>query len=622
MIAARTNEGILELLLDSYPAAIAVFDCEMRHINCNNRWLADHHLELADVLGKPFYAVFPDTSEHWRDVHRRVLEGEVRRSDLEAFQRADGTADWIAWQMMPWRDDRGSIGGAILFSEVVGTPLSSRQWAHTIDCEHALLIDNAPGHAICLLDLEGRVAAWNAGAERIYGWTTQEITGKLHDTFFTEQDRRTGLPRALLMLAKTEPVRHLKSWRVRKDGTKFRVDSSLSLIRDESGKEIGFGAVIRDLTDDDLQHGNSQAYEAYIHSIVETVPDAMITIDERGIIEIFSAAAERLFKYTSEEVVGRNVSMLMPQPDADLHAGYLAHYLATGERRIIGKMRRVLGKRKDGSIFPHELYVGEALGGGRRVFIGFVRDLTTREERDAKLRDIQADLFRVSRVVTAGTLATALAHEINQPLTAIANYVQTASAIADEISGPHADIVRLALDEAGREALRAGEIIHRLRAFIQRGELERSIEPVSDIVADACALLSDRGGAQSRIICEIPDGLSSVLVDRVQIQQVLINLVRNSLDATGGKGRITISAQKHDSMIRITVEDDGPGIPAGKEHQVLEPFISSKPTGIGLGLAICRTIVEAHGGMLWCENAPEGGARFHFLLPAVEKAGD
>jgi PAS domain S-box-containing protein len=171
-------------------------------------------------------------------------------------------------------------------------------------------------------------------------------------------------------------------------------------------------------------HEVVKSREAHLEAILATVPDAMVVIDERGLIQSFSATAERLFGWTAQDVQGRNVSMLMPAPYRQEHDGYLARYLTTGERRIIGLGRIVVGQRKEGTTFPMELAVGEVLLGGRRQFVGFVRDLSNRQENERLLHEVQSELLHVSRLSTMGEMASALAHELNQPLSAMANYLQ------------------------------------------------------------------------------------------------------------------------------------------------------------------------------------------------------
>ena len=239
------------------------------------------------------------------------------------------------------------------------------------------------------------------------------------------------------------------------------------------------------------------AREAHVKSILDTIPDAMIVIDERGIMQSFSAAAERLFGYRAAEVLGKNVKMLMPAPYREGHDGYLLRYLKTGERRIIGIGRVVVGERRDGSTFPLELNVGEMKTGNQRFFTGFIRDLTESQKNEARLQELQAELVHVSRLTAMGEMASALAHELNQPLSAIANYMKGSRRLLEDSSDERATILREAMDKAAEQALRAGQVIRRLRDFVARGESERRVEDVKKLVEEASALAlvgaKDRG---------------------------------------------------------------------------------------------------------------------------------
>ncbi len=226
---------------------------------------------------------------------------------------------------------------------------------------------------------------------------------------------------------------------------------------------------------------------ALLRSILETVPDAMVVIDHHGIVKSFSSAAERLFGYSPAEVLGQNVKMLMPSPYRDQHDGYLGRYLTTGERRIIGIGRVVVGQRKDGSTFPMELSVGEVRQDGHRLFTGFVRDLTERQQTERRLQELQEGLQHVSRLRSMGQMAAALAHELNQPLTATANYVRAALRLIEQPE-PNIARVRQAMNLAAQQTLRSGEIIRRLRAFVSRGEVSRRPESVAKLIEEASAL--------------------------------------------------------------------------------------------------------------------------------------
>ncbi len=360
--------------------------------------------------------------------------------------------------------------------------------------------------------------------------------------------------------------------------------------------------------------------EAHLASILDTVPDAMVLIDEAGLVRSFSSTAQRLFGWTSEEMFGQNVSRLMPEPYRSAHDGYLQRYYATGERRIIGLGRVVIGERKDGSTFPMELSVGEIRTGRERYFTGFVRDLTETQRTQARLQELQGELVHIARLTSMGEMASALAHEINQPLSAIANYLKGGRRLLEEPQLDR-DMLDGALDKAGEQALRAGAIIRRLRDFVARGETERQVESLHRMVEEAAALAligARELGIDVRF--DYDAAVDRVLADRVQVQQVIVNLIRNAIEAMQDRDRreLTINVGRAGQNALVTVTDTGAGIASEIADNLFAPFVTTKRDGMGVGLSISRTIIEAHGGRLWAEPTAGGGATFKFTLKIVE----
>jgi two-component system sensor kinase FixL len=360
---------------------------------------------------------------------------------------------------------------------------------------------------------------------------------------------------------------------------------------------------------------------AHLRSILETVPDAMVVIDERGVIQSFSATAERLFGFTAAEVQGLNVGLLMPAPYRHEHDGYLGHYLTTGERKIIGVGRVVVGQRRDGSTFPMERSVGEVMLEGKRQFIGFVRDLTQRQEREHLLHEVQSELLHISRLSTMGEMASALAHELNQPLSAVANYLQGSKRLLQNSPDPRASTIMEALDKASEQAVRAGQVIHRLRDFVARGETEKRIESIKRLVEEASALALVAAKDHSvRMNLQLDPSCDLVLVDRVQIQQVLLNLLRNGLEAMQNSERrelLVSTGPAENDMVAVDVADTGSGISADVASRLFQPFVTTKRQGMGVGLSISRTIIQSHGGEITVEPNPGGGTIFRFTLRGV-----
>jgi two-component system sensor kinase FixL len=313
----------------------------------------------------------------------------------------------------------------------------------------------------------------------------------------------------------------------------------------------------------------------------------------------------------------------MPAPHREAHDGYLQRYYHTGERRIIGIGRIVVGERKDGSTFPMELAVGEMRGKDGRYFTGFIRDLTERQEAERRLQEMQAELVHVSRLTALGEMASALAHELNQPLSAISNYVTgSRQLLAREGSDP--EKVRDALERASEQALRAGQIIRRLREFVARGETDKEVERLPKLLEEASALALV-GAREHGVLVrfDLDPAAELVIADKVQVQQVVLNLIRNAIDAMEGSARreLRIATHGKGDMIEVEVADTGPGISDEVAQRLFHPFVTTKETGMGIGLSISRTIIESHGGRIAAERNPGGGATFRFTLRAAGEEG-
>jgi two-component system sensor kinase FixL len=475
--------------------------------------------------------------------------------------------------------------------------------------ELSLLIDGATNYAIYLLDPQGRVTIWNRGAERIKGWTEAEIIGCDFACFYPPDDVAAGKPQKDLARASALGRIEEESWRIRKDGSEFLANVTMTALRDDAGALRGFGKVIRDITDSKAAEAAITRREHHLRSILTTVPDAMIVMDERGTVSLFSAAAERLFGYAQGEVIGQNVGMLMPD--------------VVGVRQVTGDVRIEKARRKNRQVFPIELAVGEASIAGERIFTGFIRDLTTRQATERRMRELQSELVHVSRVSAMGTMAATLAHEINQPLTAIANYLEASRAMIADRDDALLGEISEALELATAQSLRAGAIVRQLRAFVDGGDTGFQIERLDELVEEATSLgLLGAHEAGVKVTMTIAAGLDRVLVDRIQIQQVLVNLIRNSIQAMSGSTckMLTLeTAPDRAGWVKVTVADTGAGLEPAIRDRLFEAFATTKEDGMGLGLSICRTIVEAHGGRIWAEGVATGGTAFHFCLPL---AGD
>lgn len=364
--------------------------------------------------------------------------------------------------------------------------------------------------------------------------------------------------------------------------------------------------------------------EVRLDSLLNTAVDGIILIDDSMRILVFNAACEQLFGYAAEDVVGENVSMLMPHEYASEHDGYVRHYMETGERRIIGIGREVRGQHRDGTDFPLELSVGEALTPEGRQFVGIVRDLRPRKAVERRLNQLQAELVHLARVSAMDEMGSAVAHELNQPLTAVMLYLQAVTRRIQALNGdgPKDPVIVDTINKAKREAERAGNIIQRMRHFVEKREPDRRVVQLRPLIEDTLELT--RVGTNSEGITmhlDMGDDIPTVDVDPVQIQQILVNLLRNAFEAVRGstKPHVVVSADLTPSTVTIRVSDSGPGIPEEVHARLFKAFATSKRTGMGLGLSISRSIAQNHGGDLTVDPGGNGqGASFMLTLPRSE----
>ncbi|MEM9739722.1 MAG: ATP-binding protein [Pseudomonadota bacterium] len=369
-----------------------------------------------------------------------------------------------------------------------------------------------------------------------------------------------------------------------------------------------------------------EALQLHLASVLKSVPDAMIIINQAGTILQFSKAAQELFGHESSDIVGQHVSVLMTPRDADLHDTYMSRYDETQKPRIIGIGRVVMARKADGTDFPIDLKIGEAKIGDSSIYTGFLRDLTEKQQSDLRMREMQAELVHFSRMSAVGTMAAALAHELNQPLTAIANYLEAGRDLLDTPDVESLGLVQEAMNEAAQQSVRAGKIVRKLRDYVSRGEISARAMPLRPLLTDAISLA--KIGTQSdtvQIRCTVDSALESVSVDPIQIQQVVINLLRNAFEALAdlAGAEIEIEATRDSNgFASITICDNGPGIESDIATQLFRPFTTSKTSGMGLGLSICQTIVEAHGGQIHAESTGQEGSCFRFTVPIADKVPD
>lgn len=384
---------------------------------------------------------------------------------------------------------------------------------------------------------------------------------------------------------------------------------------------------MKDMTSDLVK--STQQGTSSLHAVLNTLVDAAIVIDKAGTIHLVNPSGEQIFGYSADEMMGQNVTLLMPEPYRSEHDDYVGAYVETGEAKIIGIGREVEGRRKSGEVFPMHLAVGEMGRNGSTLFIGIIRDLTAKREREAEFEALQARHFHLSRVAAMNEMGTAIAHEINQPLAATANYVETARILADKLLAEHPnadDRLPSVLARALEQNNRAAEIIARMRTFIERGDIDPVTLDLSDIIEESLMLTLSRFRDDAvQLVRDIQPDAVFVRGDAVHIQQVLVNLIRNGCEAMSESGprrltlRVALDAE-HADMARISVSDTGLGLSEEALPELFTAFSSTKTGGLGVGLSISQSIVRAHGGRIWASDNTAGGATFSFTLPLATRS--
>lgn len=483
--AQRASEARLQLLIDHAPAALAMFDREMRYLAVSRRWLSDYGLEGHDILGMSHYAVFPEVKDTCRAIHRRGLAGEVIRAEEDRFERLNGNVQWLRWEVRPWYSSDSAVGGIVIFAE----DISARKQAAA-----ELAVQNAQ-------------------------------------------------------------------------------------------------------------------YQAAI----ETAPEGYWEIDDSGRLLAVNDAYVRCSGYSREELLTMNIRALEASESPEEVQAHIRQIRLTGSDRF-----ETLHRTKDGEIWPVEVSCSYSAAAGGHNF-AFMRDISERKQNETALRELRRELEQMLTLQVASQTAAAIAHELNQPLNAVAAYSEAAMRMLQQ-ANPAPERLQHALARSMEQAQRAGRVVRELIAFLHKGDAPKEAVDLNKAVRRALRFVESMGLGHFDSILDLAPGLPPVLANRVQVDKILIVLIQNAVEAMSGAGvpqpAITIHVCTHaePDMAQLSVEDRGPGMEEAISRRVFDPFFTTKPRGLGMGLAISRHLVEAHGGTIWVESAPGAGTTFHFTL--------
>jgi len=459
-------------------------------------------------------------------------------------------------------------------------------------------MENSMSTGMRVLDLEGRIAYVNPAFCRMIGWNEADLIGRMPPFPYWVPGRHEAQYKSLEnVLSGKTPSSGLEIEAQRRDGSRFNARMYVSPLLDPNGTQIGWMTSMTDITEPKrIREALTAAHERFM-TVLEGLDDAIsVTADTNDGLELLFA--NRTYR--------RFFGALTNGHD-ELLAGRRGRYTDESVEIFSASVQRWFEVQ-------HRML---AWTDGRRVRLQVARDITERRTHEEASRIQQEKIQITSRLTTMGEMASSLAHELNQPLTAITNYSMGAVAM---VKAGHTDVNKLlpALEKAAAQAQRAGKIISRIRDFVKRSEPRRLPIRIETVIENAISLAEIHARKrQIEIICTIPDDLPDVLADPILIEQVLLNLLKNGLEAmdTSSVGKLDLHVSKHGDQIEVSVTDHGHGLT--DPERLFEPFFSTKSEGLGMGLNICRTIIESHHGRLWASNNPEGGTIFRFTLPCA-----
>jgi len=624
----RSTEPIdLQALVETIPALVVCALADGSAEFANRAWHEYTGCSSPELSGWGWHAtIHPD------DLPNFIQEWTVATATGKPFEtearvrRADGEYQWFAIRkaLAVSRDQVGEPSlRALIACEDIHERKQVQERLQQSEQRWQTAFENS-AIGIMMRDRADRFFAANRAFRDMLGYTESELYQlcQLDVTYEEDRDLNLDLIRELWE-GKRQHFQIEKRYR-RKDGTLVWVRNNVTLVPGTGGVAFFLFTIVEDITERKKEESERRYIEQRYRVMVETASDAVVCIDERGAILLANPATTKVFGYDPADLIGKPLTMLMPEYLRKLHEDGFRRYSATGQRHINWQGTELTGLRKNGQEFPVEISFGELTADGHRIFTGFVRDISERKQAEGlrtSLHATQLELAQVSRLTTMGELAASIAHEVNQPLTAVTN---NANACLRLLARRNLDpeVLRCALEEIVADGTRASAVIARIRAFIKKAPAERKELDINDVIQEVLAL-ARRELSENRVLLELQltNALPLVLVDRVQLQQVLLNLIMNGIEAmaavTDRRRMLWVQSQVGEAGdVLVAVLDSGTGV-GSESDRVFTPFFTTKANGMGMGLPISRSLIEGHGGRLWSSPNSPHGAIFSFTLPAA-----
>lgn len=614
------SEARLALIADNVPVLISYVDAHRRYLYNNagyERWFGHsrdhiHARHMRDVMGDDAYAAV----RHHVDA---VLDGEEVHFEAEVPYLDAGTR-YVSVSYIPHRNEAREVVGFFALIH----DLSERRRAERALAEEqsfvSTVLDTA-GALVAVIDRGGHIVRFNRECERVTGYRSAEVTGKHFNMFVTRRDRQ-AVQEVFESLTDGEfPNTYENYWKTR-DGSRRMIAWSNNVLTDDNGRVTHVVATGVDITERRRVENELRHSEQQLRLVTDAVPLLIAYVDRDMRYRFANAAYRDWFGLEPGRMAGHRVDELM-------EADTFNTLLPFAEQALNGEVvfyentvhHRSLGTRDvTATLVPDHGGKGKVKG-----YFSVVMDITERKRTEEADKRRLLEAAHADRLTTMGEMITEIAHELNQPLTAIATTadvcLEQAKRLADEKGGMIAE----ALGEMSTQARRAGDIIKHVRAFAGRREPELAPVALQEVVNNALSLLRFETRSGGVAIDTAVPGSLMVEADAVLVEQLLVNLARNAVEAMTAAGtespRLSVSVEENDEAVEICVADNGPGLSVDAREHLFEPFHTSKADGVGLGLAICRSIVEVHGGRMWAGNATDGGAAFYVTLNKTNHGG-
>lgn len=616
--ALRKENELFWTILDVVGALVVVLDREGRIVLFNRACEHATGYRFEEIRGTPFWdrLLIPEEIEPVKKIFAQLKAGYFPNEHENYWVAKDGTRRWIHWT------NTAVLGKDEAVRYVVGTGIDTteRKRMEVALRERELelrklsqTVEQSPS-TVMITDPSGRIEYVNPKFTQLTGYTPEEVRGqnpRILKSGDTDSSDYQQLWQTISTGGEWRGVFHNR----KKTGELYWESACIAPIRDGEGKITHFVAVKEDITE-------YKRLQEQFRRVFESAPNGMVMVDAEGKIMLANPHTQKLFGYRGEELIGQPVELLVPERSRNAHRVHRENFLREPQARMMGVNRELFGRRKDGSEFSVEIGLSPVETEDGKFVLAAIADVTVRKKAEHEAKRHLDELAHVSRVASIGEMASGLAHEINQPLTAIVSYAE-ACRLMLRSGREHREVLLSSLEQISKQGERAGDIIHRLREFVSKGKLERRPVNVNDLVDGVLDMLRheiDRHSIELRL--ELGRDLPTVNADNVQIEQVIFNLVRNAIEAMesnepGGRELIigTHKVQADESAVEVFVSDTGEGLASEGVQRIFDAFYSTKQQGMGLGLSITRTIVHAHGGRIWATANKNRGATLRFTLP-------